>query len=61
MLGLDVWIRGDGICTYCDQHSCVCPPDKPPFTRADEEVLPAEADYWEGRLRGDALTPPVGF
>jgi YgiT-type zinc finger domain-containing protein len=27
---------------------------EPPFTRADEAALSAEADYYEGKLRGDA-------
>jgi len=27
---------------------------QPPFTRADEEGLLSEADYYEGKIRGDA-------
>lgn len=25
MDGLDAWITGEGLCTYCGQRSCVCP------------------------------------
>ncbi len=30
------------------------PDGRPPFTRAEQEGLSSEADYWEGVIKGDA-------
>jgi len=27
MEGLDAWITGEGLCTYCGQRKCVCEPE----------------------------------
>lgn len=26
--GLDAWIAGEGVCTYCGQRDCVCPAEE---------------------------------
>lgn len=27
MNGLDAWIEGDNVCSYCGMYDCVCEPD----------------------------------
>ena len=38
MPGLDAWIEGDGLCSYCGQRSCVCQEDEPEDDICDECV-----------------------
>jgi hypothetical protein len=34
--GLDAWIEGDGLCTYCGRAVCECEPDYDDEEREDE-------------------------
>jgi len=39
MDGLDAWITGEGLCTYCGQRRCVCEPDAEDDERDPDDCM----------------------
>ena len=52
MPGLDAWIEGDGVCSYCGQSDCQCLPDEEEQEQDWQDDDDLESDEVGGVVNG---------
>jgi hypothetical protein len=53
MEGLDAWITGEGLCTYCGQRKCICLPDDDEEAELKRQQQEADAEWTDPRYEGE--------